>query len=191
MTDLFDFTEMPRFQTARLVLREVRPSADLDAMFALFGDPDVARFTDTGPFTDKGEAQEVIDWISWIFQKRRGLRWALALADDEDVMIGTCGYNHWDRSNNSGEIGYDLAQEYWGQGLMTEALPPMIRFGFEHMGLNRIEADVTVGNDASARVLQKLGFAEEGLLRQRGFWKGDYHDLRVFGLLREDWSPEL
>lgn len=47
------------------------------------------------------------------------------------------------------------------------------------MGL-RIEADVTVGNNASARVLHKLGFTEKGLLRQRGFWKGSYHDLRTF-----------
>lgn len=188
MTDLFDFAEMPRLQTERLILREVRPSGDLDAMFALFGDPDVARFTDTGPFSDVDDAQEVIDWISRIFEQRRGLRWALALADNEEQMIGTCGYNHWDPSNNSGGIGYDLAKDHWGKGLMTEALQPVIRFGFERMGLNRIEADVTVGNDASARVLQKLGFTEEGLLRQRGFWKGRYHDLRMFGLLRGDWD---
>ncbi len=159
-------------------------------MFALFGDPEVARYTDTGPFTGVSEAKEVIDWISRIFEQRRGLRWALALRDDEQVMIGTCGYNHWIRSNNSGEMGYDLAHRYWGHGLMTEALQSIIRFGFERMDLNRIEADVTAGNDASARVLQKLGFTEEGLLRQRGFWKGRYHDLRMFGLLREDWKAQ-
>lgn len=189
MASLFDFSAMPRLQTERLVLREVHPSGDLDAMFALFGDPEVARFTDTGPLASVSEAQEVIDWISWIFEQRRGLRWALALRDDEQLMIGTCGYNHWDRSTNSAEIGYDLARRHWGRGLMTEALQALVRFGFERMGLNRIEADVTVGNDASGRVLEKLGFTEEGVLRQRGFWKGRYHDLSMFSLLREDGVP--
>ncbi|NIW38715.1 MAG: GNAT family N-acetyltransferase, partial [Gemmatimonadetes bacterium] len=84
------------------------------------------------------------------------------------------------------EIGYDLAHRHWGRGLMTEALRPMLRFGFEEMDLHRIEAGVTVGNEASARVLEKLGFREEGLLRRGGYWKGAYHDLRGFGLLRRD-----
>ncbi len=69
---------------------------------------------------------------------------------------------------------------------MTEALEAMLRFGFDAMSLNRIEADVTVGNDASVRVLEKLGFQREGLLRQRGYWKGSYHDLWLFSLLRDE-----
>lgn len=188
MTDLFDFQAMPRFETERLVLRQMDPIGDLDALFSLFADPDVARFTDTGPFETLEEAEEVMAWIGDIYDRKQGIRWAIAFEGVPDNLIGTGGFNIWNRDNSSAEIGYDLAQQHWGRGLMAEALRPMLGFGFRQMGLNRIEADVTVGNDASARVLEKLGFREEGLLRQRGFWKGEYHDLRFFGLLRDEWT---
>jgi ribosomal-protein-alanine N-acetyltransferase len=179
---------MPRLETERLILRGMHPQDDLPAFFHLFADPAVAHYTDTGPFTTLEEAKEVMTWITEIFAAQTGMRWAITTKHDGDALIGTCGYNRWFRSNNSAEIGYDLDQLWWGAGLMTEALHAMLLFGFEHMGLNRIEADVTVGNDRSARVLEKLGFREEGLLRQRGYWRDQYHDLRFFGLLREDWQ---
>ncbi len=188
MADLYNLDLMPRFETDRLVLRQVDPVRDLEALFDLFADPEVARFTDTGPFDSIREAEEVMAWIVYIYDDKRGMRWAIAVAGAPERLIGTCGFNVWRRDNNSAEIGYDLAQQHWGRGLMSEALTPMLRFGFERMGLNRIEADVTVGNEGSARVLEKLGFREEGLLRQRGYWKGEYHDLRFFSLLREEWA---
>ncbi len=189
MGTAFDFSFMPRFETERAVLRAVRPAEDLTALFDLFADERVAQHTDTGPFAEVGEAIEVMDWIAQIFQERRGMRWAIALRGDDDQLVGTCGFNYWDREQRRAEIGYDLAHRHWGRGLMTEALRPMLRFGFEEMDLRRIEAGVTVGNEASARVLGKLGFREEGLLRQGGYWRGAYHDLRSFGLLRVDWEP--
>ncbi len=186
MSEVFDFGSMPTFETDRLVLRQIDSDSDLDALFQLFADPEVARYTDTGPFESPNEAVEVMEWIDGIFTQRQGMRWALILKAADDTLIGTAGYNQWHRSNNSAEIGYDLAQRYWGQGLMTEALEPLLAFGFEQMALNRIEADVTVGNEASMHVLTKLGFQREGLLRQRGFWKATYHDVWLFSLLRKD-----
>ncbi len=183
----FDFQTMPQLATERLVLRPIRREHDLAALYSLFADVKVARYTDTGPFTSVSEAVEVMDWIEQIYQEQRGMRWAITIKDG-DVLVGTCGFNVWERRNNVAEIGYDLAHRYWGRGLMTEALTAMIEFGFREMALHRVEADVTVGNDASARVLEKLGFHEEGLLRQRGYWRGEYHDLRFFGLLRPEWT---
>jgi len=177
---------MPTLETERLLLREVHPTSDLSSLYDLFADPRVAHHTDTGPFTSMDDASEVMAWIGEIFVDHRGLRWALCLGSDPDTLIGTAGFNQWDRGRNNAEIGYDLAHRFWGRGLMTEALEPVLAFGFDSMSLNRIEAEVTVGNDASARVLRKLGFQREGLLRERGYWKGAYHDVWLHSRLRSD-----
>lgn len=186
MVELFAFESMPEFETDRLVVRKFTAKADLPRLFDLFADPEVARYTDTGPFVSMDEAREVMEWIDEIFTNRQGMRWALALKEEPKALIGTAGYNQWHQWNNSAEIGYDLGRGHWGQGLMGEALAPIIDFGFDRMALNRIEADVTVGNEGSVRVLEKLGFHREGVLRQRGFWKDAYHDVQMYSLLRSD-----
>lgn len=190
MADLYSFDRVPELETPRLVLREIDPIRDLDAVYELFADERVALNTDTGPFSDRSEAEEVVNWFGAIFRNGHGLRWAITEANSPNRdLIGTCGVNIWDRRNSSAEIGYDLMPDYWGRGIATEAVGAMVDWCFENLGLNRIQADVMVDNAASARVLRKLGFVEEGIQRQGGFWRGEYHDLRYFGLLRDD-HPE-
>ncbi len=181
----FGFEAMPQLETQRLVLREINPAADLQALYDLFADDRVAMSTDTGPFTEMREAQEVMDWFGALFTSHQGLRWAITMREGDGSMIGTCGFNIWNRRNNSAEIGYDLNPEYWGRGIALEAVEAMIAWGFENMELNRIQADVMAHNDRSARVLEKLGFSHEGVQRQGGYWRDEYHDLHYFGLLRD------
>jgi len=84
-------------------------------------------------------------------------------------------------------IGYDLNPQYWGEGIMTEALFSIITMIFSKSSpfgiFNRIQADTIPGNIGSEKVLLKLGFKNEGLRRQSGYWKNQYHDLNCFGLL--------
>lgn len=190
MGALFDFAAMPHLQTERLVLREIHPEHDLAAIYDLFADERVALSTDTGPFTEMWQAEEVMNWFAAIRRARQGLRWAITLREGDGSLIGTCGFNSWSRRNNSAGIGYDLMPEFWGRGIATEAVRAMLEWGFEHLALNRIQADVIVGNVTSGRVLQKLGFVAEGVQRAGGFWRGEYHDLRRFSLLRSDRSAE-
>jgi ribosomal-protein-alanine N-acetyltransferase len=182
---VFDFTYFPHLDTDRLILDEIVED-DLDSVMALFGDPQVTRYNDVETFRDTRDARWLLKFLRARFDEHVGLRWAIRLKTDPERLIGTAGYNVWNRHNACGEIGYDLLPAYWNQGLTTEAVRAVVCFGFEQMQLNRVEADVSLGNDASVRVLQKLGFTEEGTLRQRGFWKGRYHDLRFFSLLREE-----
>lgn len=188
MNDLFTFGPFPQLQTERLTLREIT-WRDVGNLYTLFSDPMVTRYNDVHTFQSWVEAETLFHFLQERYRKRAGLRWAITLKTDaQTTLIGTCGYNTWNRNNNCGEIGYDLLQRYWGQGFMPEAVTEIVRFGFTRMQLNRVEADIMVPNDASARVLTKVGFTEEGTLRQRGYWKGEYHDLRFFSLLRQEFN---
>jgi ribosomal-protein-alanine N-acetyltransferase len=93
-----------------------------------------------------------------------------------------------DKNHHRAEIGYDLWPDYWGQGLMPEAIGELIRFGFEEMDLNRIEATTHTENLRSQRVLTRLGFQKEGLLRDFYFRDNIYNDQVLFSLLRREWQ---
>ena len=92
----------------------------------------------------------------------------------------------------SAVIGYDISSAFWGNGYATEALRAIIHYAFSGQlpctDLNRIQADTVPGNLASEAVLLKLGFKEEGLLRESGYWKGKFHDLKCFGLIRSEYN---
>jgi ribosomal-protein-alanine N-acetyltransferase len=169
MSDLFVFDKFPILETERLILREITAD-DVEGIIAMYGDT---------------ETMEIIEWCAQIFRDKSGLRWGITLKGN-DNLIGTCGYHYWLPQHRRAEIGYDLARQYWRQGIMTEAARVMLQFGFERMNLYRIEADVTVGNDASAALLEKLNFKREGLWRHRVFARQQFWDLRQFGLLKDD-----
>ena len=80
-------------------------------------------------------------------------------------MIGTCGFTRFDYSNNSAEIGYVINPEFRGRGIAGEAARRVIRFGFDELGLNRIEAKYMDGNVASRKVMEKIGMKYEGTMR--------------------------
>jgi ribosomal-protein-alanine N-acetyltransferase len=127
----------------------------------------------------------LIDFFDESFELERAIRWGITRKSD-NRLVGTCGYV-WLRTYR-GEISYELASPYWRQGIMAEALDGIVDFGFAEMGLNRIEAPVMVENVASAQLLRKLGFLEEGVLRQYDFFKGRFHDMRLFALLKEEYD---
>ena len=92
-------------------------------------------------------------------------------------------------------IGYDLLPMLWGKGYATEAIRTIIQAAFAGdlpCGLlNRIQADTVLGNDASEALLLRLGFKEEGIRRESGYWKNAYHNLKCFGLLRSEFNEVL
>jgi hypothetical protein len=113
------------------------------------------------------------------------LRWTIQpLSHDE--AVGTVGLLRVNHEHSRGELGYDLARRWWGQGLATEAAAAVVAYGFAVMELHRIEAGVLPGNDASVRVLQKLGFRNEGTLRDYIHLRGNFHNCQLFSLLATD-----
>jgi ribosomal-protein-alanine N-acetyltransferase len=177
----------PLLDTERLYLREITYQ-DAVAIFKLFSDPRVAQYLDGLLLKDLHEAQDLIEELRVDgFEKNSSIRWGIILKDRNE-LIGTCGYHKWIKENAwRAEIGYDLIPEHWNKGLMTEALGEMVRFGFEVMGLNRIESPIEPEHLASIRVVEKLGFRLEGVLREHIHYGDRFHDDALYALLAKEW----
>lgn len=175
------FETFPILETERLVLRELE-AADVQAVFRIFSDDEVTRYYDFETFTDTQQAVTLIERQKERFRRKTGIRWGITFKG-EDVVIGTVGLM-LPAEKRKGGLGYDLARPYWRRGIMSEVLREVIRFGFETAGLNRLQALVIPGNVASIRLLEKLGFQDQGVLKNHAFFKGRYQDLHNFILAR-------
>ncbi len=182
MSESFHF---PMLSSERLILKQPT-RADADAVFRIFSDPKVLRFYNVDLMGKREEAVALIESRRRRYELGYGLRWGIFLRISGEY-IGSCGFEVWHKPWRFSEIGYELAQEHWRQGYMTEALRMMLAHGFDHMHLHRIEAQVEPLNEPSRKVLLKLGFREEGIARERGFWRQEFHDLTQFALL----APEF
>ncbi|MCB0215294.1 MAG: GNAT family N-acetyltransferase [Caldilineae bacterium] len=179
----------PELGTERLRLQALRAD-DAEALFAIFADPEVMRYWSRPPMRELAEAEALVADATAAFAAGDSFRWGLR-SDAEDRVIGTCSLFHLDAQNGRAEIGYALRRPSWGQGLMQEALRAVIGYAFDARGLDlgRIEADLDPHNQASARLLERLGFAREGLLRERWTVAGVTTDSLIMGLLRREWRP--
>jgi [ribosomal protein S5]-alanine N-acetyltransferase len=176
------FDPFPTLRTARLVLRRIS-HADVDVIFRLQSDPEVVKYFGRAPFGSRDEAEKrVRDELASI-ERGEAIRWGL---ERGGALVGTAGFWRWNQPHHLAEIGYDLVPEAWGQGFMPEALRPILRYGFETMRLHRVEANLDPANVASVRVLEKLGFVREGVLRENWFYDGKYTDTWSYGLLARE-----
>lgn len=185
MTPLFDFSTFPVLQTERLSLRQLT-HADAPVINRLFSDPQVIEFMSEPPLETDEKAIALIDWLNGHFINQVAARWGITV-QGEDSVIGTIGFHHWDREHRHADLGYDLLPEYWGRGYATEAACAVVGWCFDKLDLNRMQADCTVGNERSERVMRKLGFQYEGTWREQ-YWEHErFVDIKQFGLLRREW----
>jgi ribosomal-protein-alanine N-acetyltransferase len=186
LNSLFDFTHFPQLETERLILREILAS-DAEAVFRIRGDYEVTKYNTGAAYERLEQAEDLIAAMAHGYEEGIELRWGITLKSN-NTIIGMCGFNYWIRRDCRASIGYDLARAYWGHGIMTEAIRAIVAFGFERMGLNRIEADADGRNPASARVLEKVGFRREGLQHEQFYDNGTFNDLILFALLRKEFE---
>ena len=171
----------PVLETERLRLREIVPE-DAEALFTVFSDPLVVAGHGRPPYETMSQAYELIEWYAQAFKEKRAVRWAIT-RQGEDRLLGTCGFHYIVAYHHRAEIGYELASTEWRQGIMSEAVRAVVRFGLAEMELHRIEANVDPANPASANLLRKVGFTEEAILRERFFDNGRFVDDWFFSIL--------
>ncbi len=173
----------PALHTLRLDLVELT-AGHAPGLFRLFSDKQVTEFYPVYPFANEEDAVTVINMLAERYRRGEGIRWGIALKGRGDI-IGIIGFNGFTRGHKAA-IVFALMPEYWGEGYITEAIKPVAEYGFSHLELQRIEAEVMPGNTASGRTLAKLGFKHEGLLRQWIQWDGQCFDADMYSLLKND-----
>jgi len=169
--------KFPVLNTRRLLLRQLIDN-DKYAILRNFSDREVTRWFFDDPFTELKQAEDLVTEFNQHFSEGVGITWAINLLDDPDV-IGTCGFDPYQKGGR-GEIGFDLAQAYWGRGIMSEALRAVIGFGFDHLLLQGIDADTYSDNKRSIILLERLNFTKLELVE-------DYYK---FSLKPKDWRTE-
>ncbi len=183
--------ERPRFPelaTERLELCEITRD---HAQWYLehFSLPEVVVGQGFPPPKDIDAAREELEsYIVGLFEKGQGYRWGIRLKGGRDI-VGSAGFYNWDKDNEKAKMGYDLRPPHWGKGIMREAMERIIDFGFDEMRLNRIELTVLATNERSVGLATRLGFVEEGFMRQFSKFEGVFVDEFLFAMLRSDPRP--
>ncbi|HEV3440688.1 MAG TPA: GNAT family protein [Gemmata sp.] len=177
----------PTLTTSRLTLR---PFSEADAvpLFEYAQNPNVTRFTLWEAHRNIAETLTFVREYALI-RYREGMAepYAITLTPDPKP-IGSCGCFWASRPNQSMELGYWLAEPFWGRGLAVEACRALVDHVFREYAPERLQARVIAGNVASSRVLDKLGFRFEGTLRSGLFRREKFEDLHIYSLLRAEWT---
>lgn len=179
-------------RTARLELRPHR-SADLDDLLVYHSDPQVVRYI-PWPVRDRVQTAAALDSRTRqtaVTAEGQWLVLAIALGASEEQpgrVIGEVLLKLDSTTDARGELGYAMAADVAGRGYATEAAEAMLRLGFEVFGLHRVVARLDARNEASARLLRRLGLREEAHFVRDEFFKGEWTDTLVFAMLADEWN---
>lgn len=177
---------LPVLESARLRLRAFRDD-DLHDLFAVHADPEVMRYWSFPAWTELEQARPRLENAKSGCDPARLLCWAMAKRDD-DRLIGGVTLFAIQSEQGRAEIGYSLGSAHWGQGLAREALQLVLDHAFGALQLRRVEADIDPRNEASVRLIERLGFVREGVLRERWLVAGELQDSALYGLLAREWN---
>ena len=167
-------------------LSEFRPS-DKHALIEHLHDRDIYErtFRIPFPYTD-ADAEAFLARVAKATDQH-GQPAHFAIRTGDDAPIGGCGLSDFEvGKSHRAEVGYWLAKPFWGRGITTAVVQRVCQHAFEEFGLVKIIAHVVTHNPASARVLEKCGFVQEGLLRKHFLKDGQLIDVKLFALLREE-----
>ena len=178
------FRHIPTLETERLILRKMA-RWDAADMYEYASNPAVTRFLTWDVHPNVRFSANYLSYLQSKYRSGEFRDWAVTLRST-GKMIGTCGFSHFNFPAYAAEIGYVLNPAYWGNGVAVEAAACVIRFGFEYLELNRIEARCMTGNTQSRRVMEKLGMTYEGTIREGMFVKNRFISVEVCSILKKE-----
>jgi ribosomal-protein-alanine N-acetyltransferase len=129
------------------------------------------------------EAEAFINQITLAYEQNQGITWGI-YPQNQNNLVGNLGFWRIIKEHHRAELGYMLHPDYWQQGIMSEALTSILKFGFTQLQFHSIEANVNPHNIASIRLLEKHGFVREGYFRENYLIRGQFHDTATYSLLK-------
>ncbi|KMM37938.1 GNAT family N-acetyltransferase [Guptibacillus hwajinpoensis] len=173
--------EMAEFETERLKLRKLT-YVDLDDVYEFCSNPKVAHPMTWEVNTSREITNDFLKVVITGYEDGESGEWAIEWKETGKV-IGVAAFIEWSNNHKCIEIGYFLSENFWGRGIVTEALQELIRYGFNELNSNRIEGRCDTDNIGSQKVMRKLGMEYEGTLRKNEFIKGEFRDTQVYSIL--------
>jgi ribosomal-protein-alanine N-acetyltransferase len=181
---LLDFESLPKLETERLIIQPFLPEHTGD-VYRLRSNPLEMKYIGKSLVKSLTEAETLVDMYVKNVRENISVTMAISLKDKPQQLIGTIGYHTIDRNHYRAEIGYMIFSEYWGKGIMSEAIGKFLDFGFQVIGLHSIEAKVNPENHLSSKILLKHGFEKEAYFKQNYFFEGKFLDTEVYSLIKK------
>jgi len=178
-----NFKPFPILDTKRLTLREVNKK-DLDNLFLLRSNKQAMQFIDKPLASNTDEIKAFIKLINKKTKDNETICWAITLKEKPEELIGTISFHRVELENHRAELGYMLMPQHWNKGLISEAIPKVIEYGFTKMKLHSIEGNINPNNALSRKILEKFGFKKEAYFKENYYYNGKFLDTEILSLLK-------
>ncbi|EEM16877.1 N-acetyltransferase [Bacillus pseudomycoides] len=181
------FGDFPVLESVNLVLRKIE-EVHLQELYSIYDNDKVFEYCGIIPKHNLQTVRKMIGHFDRDYHKKSRIKWGIFQKNQSDKLVGIIESMDFNQKVNMVSIGYFLAEDYWGKGIATESVRMVVKFLFEEVNVNRIQAEVMPVNEVSKKVLLKNGFIKEGVLRQASLWSGKgVIDLEIYGILKEDY----
>lgn len=176
-------TDFPIIKTDRLLLRQFTES-DLENVFKGLSHPDIIKYYGVS-FKTLEETQEQMNFFADLEKNETGIWWAICSLDNK-TFYGAGGLNSLSKEHKKAEIGFWLLTDFWGRGIMAETIPLICKYGFDRLGLHRVEGFVETGNINCKKAMEKLEFKHEGTMRDCEIKNEKFISLEIYATIKNE-----
>lgn len=174
-----------QLETDRLILRRFTEDDTADMFNNWVKDPEVSKYLIWQPHANVEETKEYLQGIINEYDNKNFYNWAIMLKENEE-LVGNISVVKQDNETAMVQIGYCIGQQWWHQGITSEALAALIDFFFDEVGANRVESHHDPRNPHSGMVMVKCGMQHEGILREAGMNNQGRCDNAMYAILASD-----
>lgn len=174
-------TLFPSIKTNRVLLRRFTEN-DLENLFKGLSHPNIIKYYGVS-YDSLESTKKQLGFFRDLEKNKTGIWWAVCSPDDK-IFFGAGGLNNLDKEHQKAEIGFWLLTEFWGKGIMVEAMPLICNYGFENFNLHRIEGIVETENINCKKNMTKLGFDHEGTMKDCEIKNGKFISLDIYAKIK-------